>query len=435
MNTVIESTVQKPASPLSVRNFRLLWIGEGISLLGDQFYMIALPWLVLQLTGSALALGTVMALAAIPRALFMLVGGALVDRFSPRAVMMVSNFLRLVLVALLSALVLTNNIRTEILYIFALAFGLADAFYFPAQTAIVPQLLAEDQLQAGNTFVQGTAQLSMLAGPVLAGGLIALLGHSASTAGTPGTQGIGIAFGIDTLSFVASLLCLGLMRIPAASKTASEHQNVITSIKEGFGYFWSRSVLRVFFLLMVAMNFLILGPVIVGIPVLAATRLAEGAAAFGIIMSAFGGGALLGIILSNVLPHLKPERLGAMLLLIISFMGIGLALMPLSTSTAVIAAIMLLIGISNGYVNINFLTWLQKRIPQELMGRVMSLLMFSSVGLAPISNAIAGAILQINLNVLFIGGGLLMAAVSLLAIALPTVRQMGSEPVAVNQAA
>ncbi|MEP6987089.1 MAG: MFS transporter, partial [Chloroflexota bacterium] len=145
MSTIAETTVQKPASPLSVRNFRLLWIGEGISLLGDQFYMIALPWLVLQITGSALALGSVMALAAIPRALFMLIGGALVDRFSPRYVMMASNLARFVLVALLSALVLTNHIQIEMLYGFALAFGLADAFYFPGQSAIVPQLLPEDQ--------------------------------------------------------------------------------------------------------------------------------------------------------------------------------------------------------------------------------------------------------------------------------------------------
>src|SRR5258708_40297752 len=152
----VEAKVQKPVSPLSVGNFRLLWIGESISLLGDQFYMIALPWLVLQLTGSALALGTAMALASIPRALFMLIGGAFVDRFSPRVVMIASNLARLVLVALLTALVLTNQIRIEMLYGFALAFGLADAFYFPAQSAIVPQLLKEDQLQAGNTFVQGT---------------------------------------------------------------------------------------------------------------------------------------------------------------------------------------------------------------------------------------------------------------------------------------
>ena len=314
-----------------------------------------------------------MALAAIPRALFMLIGGAFVDRFSPRAVMMASNFARLVLVALLAALALTDTIRIELLYGFALAFGLADAFYFPGQTAIVPQLLPEDQLQAGNTFVQGTAQLSGFLGPVLAGGLIALLGHSAAADSTPSTQGIGIAFAMDTLSFVASLVCLSLMRIPAVIRQAGEQQNVIASIKAGFAYLWSQSVLRIFFLLIVAMNFLVLGPIIVGIPVLANMRLAEGAAAFGIIMSAFGGGALLGIIFSNVVP-LKPRHMGTMLLLIVSVMGIGIALMPLFTATPVIAIIALLMGVANGYTTIALFTWMQKRIPLELMGRVMSLI-------------------------------------------------------------
>jgi len=433
MSTVVQNPV-KPASPLSVRNFRLLWIGESISLLGDQFFFIALPWLVLQITGSALALGTVMALMGIPRALFMLIGGAFVDRFSPRTVMMVSNVVRLILAALLSVLVLTDTIRIEMLYGFALAFGLADAFYFPGQTAIVPQLLPEDQLQAGNTFVQGTAQLSGFLGPVLAGALIALLGHAATADATPGMKGIGIAFSLDTVSFVVSLLCLGLMRITKVSQPAGKQQNVIDSIKEGFSYLWGQSVLRAFFLLIVAMNFLILGPIIVGIPVLANTRLAEGAAAYGIIMSAFGGGALLGIILSNVIP-LKPRHMGSMLLFITSSLGIGIALMPLFTSTAIIAVITLVMGMGNGYTTIILFTWMQKRIPQELMGRVMSLIMFSSVGLSPVSNALAGAILQINLNALFIGGGLLMAAISLLAIALPAVRQMGLEPAASSQAA
>jgi MFS family permease len=428
-NITAETKAQKPAGPLSVRNFRLLWIGEGISLLGDQFYMIALPWLVLELTGSALALGTVIALAGIPRALFMLVGGAFADRFSARSVMMASNLARLVLVAALSALVLTNTIRIEMLYAFALAFGLADAFYFPAQSAIVPQLLPAEQLQAGNTFVQGTAQLSVFLGPVLAGGLIALLGQNATANGAPGTEGIGIAFGIDSLSFVASLLCLYLIRLEAKLKPAGEQQNVIASIKEGFAYLWNNTLLRVFFLLFVATNFLVLGPVIVGIPVLANTRLAEGAAAFGIIMSAFGGGALLGILLSNVLPPLKSEHLGPVLLLTSSFLGIGVALMPLFTSTAVIAAIALVIGVTNGYFKIIFFTWLQKRVPRELMGRVMSLLFFCSIGLAPVSNALAGVILQINLNLLFVGGGVLMAVLSLVAILLPQVSRMGAEPI------
>jgi MFS family permease len=438
MNQGVEAPVEKTPHPFTVLNFRLLWMGEAISLLGDQFSMIALPWLVLQLTGSALALGTVMALGGIPRALFMLIGGALVDRFSPRYVMMASNFGRFVLVVLLSAMVLTDNISLGMLYVFALAFGLADSFYFPAQTAIIPQLLPEEQLQYGNIIVQGTAQISYFLGPVLAGGLIALLGHAATTGSAPSMQGIGIAFGLDALTFVASLLCLALMRVAAMTKQDDKQQTVIESIKEGFAYLWSQAVLRVFFMLVIAINFLILGPVSVGIPVLAATRLAEGtagAAAYGIIMSAFGGGALLGTILSSALSLLKHKHFASIMLLIISVMGFGVALMPFFGSTAVVAVIMLVIGIANGYVNIHFFTWLQKRIPQELMGRVMSLLIFSSIGLSPVSNALAGAILEINLNLLFIGGGLTMAAVSLLSILLPAVRKAGAEAASISKAA
>ena len=157
------------------RNFRLLWAGEGISLLGDQFYLIALPWLVLKLTGNAFAIGTVLALVAIPRAVFMLIGGALTDRLSPRVIMLCSNISRMVLVTALALLTMTGLIELWMLYTFALLFGLADAFFFPAQSAMIPRLLGADRLQTGNALIQGTAQLSVFLGPVLAGTLIALL--------------------------------------------------------------------------------------------------------------------------------------------------------------------------------------------------------------------------------------------------------------------
>src|SRR5919109_3404928 len=101
MNTMTQSKASSFGEVLRNRNFRLLWIGEGVSVLGDHFCMIALPWLVLQLTGDSLAMGTVLALSAAPRALLMLVGGALTDRFSPRALMLASNAARLILVSLL----------------------------------------------------------------------------------------------------------------------------------------------------------------------------------------------------------------------------------------------------------------------------------------------------------------------------------------------
>ena len=116
-----------------------------------------------------------------------------------------------------------------------------------------------------------------------------------------------------------------------------------------------------------------------------------------------------------------------MVLLVVASLGVGIALMPLFGSTAVIAVICLAIGAAAGYQRTLLFTWLQKRVPQELMGRVMSLLFFCAIGLAPVSNALAGALLDIDLNGLFIGSGVLMAAVTLLAIVLPETRRMGLE--------
>jgi MFS family permease len=414
---------QQSVHPLRVRDFRLLWIGESVSLLGDQFYIIALPWLVLQVTGNALALGTIMALASVPRALFMLIGGAYVDRFSPRAVMFASNLVRMVLVALFALLVLTDAIQLWMLYALALAFGVGDAFYFPAESAIVPALLEDDQLEMGNTLTQGVATLSMFVGPVLAGVVIAVLAGS-DTASTPGLEGIGVAFGLDAFSFLASLVTLWMMR-HQHSESAEKEPNVLASIKGGLAYVWEDDILRGLFILLVALNLFVIGPFDIGVPVLAKRNLAEGAAAFGILMSAYGGGALLGIILAGVLPRPKPEWFGSVLLGVVGLLGIGLMLLVVSTSTPVVAAISLAMGTTMGYVNVKFMTWLQSWVEDEMMGRVMSLLMFASVGVAPVSSALAGAILNVNLVWLFVGAGAALDAVVLLSVTTPTVRRMG----------
>ena len=170
---------------LGERNFRWLWIGEGVSTLGTQFYLIALPWLVLKLTGSTFTLGSVMGLAGVPRALLLLVGGALTDRFSPRKLMLASNVARLALVILLAVLVLIGQTQLWILYTLAFLFGLADAFFYPALFAIMPQILDRQHLYAGNAIVQGVSQLSIAAGPVLAGVMIALVGGTSADAQSP----------------------------------------------------------------------------------------------------------------------------------------------------------------------------------------------------------------------------------------------------------
>ena len=204
-------------SLLRIRDVRLLFAGEGVSLIGDQFYFIAVPWLALQLSGSAAVLGIVLAVQGVPRAAFMLVGGAVTDRFSPRRVMLGSNVARLVLVALLAALVLSGAVRLWMLYAVAFAYGVADGFFFPAQGAIVPQLARPDQLTVANAGVQGLDQVSQFVGPVLAGVLIA-----AFVGGRGDLEGVGLALALDAATFVVSITLLALMQVdkrprPAAS--------------------------------------------------------------------------------------------------------------------------------------------------------------------------------------------------------------------------
>jgi MFS family permease len=407
-----------PTNVLRIRNFRMLWIGEGISLLGDQFYMIALPWLVLLLTGNALAVGTVFAMAGVPRALFMLVGGALTDHFTPRKLMIGSNLARMILTGLLAGLVLTNLIQLWMLYVSALLFGLADAFFFPAQPSIVPQLVAKDQLQMGNAIIQGTATLSLFLGPLLAGVMISWL--DAGT--THSTLGIAFAFVLDSFSFLASITMLSLMRIEKTNAYLEKTESrVLASIREGLLYVWNDATLKIVCPIVMGLNLLINGPFAVGIPVLARTRFPEGAVAFGLIMSVFGGGALLGTVLAGVLP--KPSKLlGTISLSIISLMGIGLAVIGFAPTAYIAATAALGMGIANGYANVMLITWLQQKIAPEMTGRIMSLVMFAAIGLNPLSTALAGALIGLNATVLLVCAGISMTLFTLLAAFSPTVR-------------
>lgn len=407
-------------------NFLLLWAGEGISLLGDQFYLIALPWLVLQITGDAFAMGTVLAVASVPRALFILVGGAVTDRFSPRNVMLASNLVRMVFVGGLATLVYAGQVKLWMLYGFALGFGLADAFFFPAFSAIVPRLVAESALQRANAIVQGTGQLSLMLGPVMAGGLIALLAGDGEKTDMPG---IALALGVDTVTFLASAVALAFIRVRTTGDISKKEKesSVFRSILQGLSTTWRDRTLRPLFVIIAGINLFFIGPFMVGIPVLADSRFPEGAAAFGILMSSFGGGAFVGIILAMLLPAIPPRFLGASLGGLIAPSGLGLialAYAPTTLSAAVAAALM---GGANGYVNILFITWLQRRTPEAMMGRMMSLIMFASLGLVPVSMAVSGALLRQNVTMLFLGAGALMLAIVLLSTLNPNLRRMGLE--------
>lgn len=413
------STGPAVLQPLKQRDFRLVFLGESISLIGDQFHFVALAWLTLQLTGSGLALGTVLMVAAIPRAVFMLLGGALSDRFSPRTLMLVSNALRAVVVAVVAVLVLTGNAQLWQLYVLAAIFGVVDAFFHPALNTIVPMLVNERQLPPANALVQIMQQLSGLLGPAVAGLVVAAVQT-------------GPAFVVDSASFaVATVTLLFVQGGRRAAKLASDApeeggESLLATIGSGIRFAWADPAVRSLILLVAAFNFAFAGPISVGLPYLADSRFAGGPALFGLMISCFGAGAVAGAALAGSLKHVP--QLGWVTLLIAAGLGVGLALIGAAPNAALALAPMLAIGIGAGFINVRVIAWLQLRTPEAMRGRVMSLLMFGAMGLQPISLAASGLIVDVGqATTLFAVAGVTVLAAVLGGVAANLPSQMHDE--------
>jgi hypothetical protein len=409
------------------RDFRLLFMGSSISSLGDQFTLLALPWLVLKLTGDPQQLGFVLALMALPLAVFILVGGAVVDRMSPRKVLLNSRAVNALLVAILATLVVTGAIQMWEVYILALGIGLSTAFSYPAGGAILPQLLKPEQLAKANATFMGVRQFAMLAGPVVAGFVIAL-GSGSSAQNLADARGMGLAFSIDAVSFLFSLVSLILVRVHSDYHPPKKEGRVLRDVIKGISFVWSDVELRVFILYLGAVSVFVAGPLLVGLPVLANTRMDRGAESLGLLRTANGAGMMAGSVLSGFALRRIGGRVGLAILCVDIVAGLGIAAMSMVHSTLVGLAIMGTVGTLAGMVQIGLFSWVQRRVPQAYMGRTMSLLMFASMGLSPVAASAAGVLLKyVGLGQLFVGAGFTLTTVALLCMTRPTLRGITSQ--------
>ena len=405
--------------PLGVRDFRLIFGGETISVVGDHFHFVALAWLTLQLTGSGLALGSVLMVAAIPRAVFILLGGALSDRWSPRSLMLYSNAIRGVLVGIVAVLVITGHAALWQLYILAAAFGVVDALFYPALQSIVPMIVDESTLAPANGLMQGSQQLAGLIGPALAGLTVAAVNT-------------GPAFAIDAASFgvatLAILLVVGGRRATGSAAGGEKPEGgVLGTISAGLSYAWHDAALRSLILLVAATNFAVNGPLLVGLPVLSNDGLGGGSATFGLLLTGFGGGALLGAVVAGSLKRVP--RLGYVVLTIAIGFGVALGLIGVAPNVPIAFALIAAMGLGAGFMNVHLISWLQARTEASMRGRVMSLLMFGAVGLAPVSYAIAGVIVQFGpIPLMFLVAGAIIVAASLTGIVAGLAGRMSYSP-------
>ncbi|MDA0788105.1 MAG: MFS transporter [Proteobacteria bacterium] len=409
--------------PLRLRNFRLLWVGSVISMVGSNLTMIAFPWLVLKLTGDPLAMGVVLAVSGVPRAVFMIFGGALTDRFSARTVMLWSTWVRMIALLLLAALVYTEVVNMWMVYTVSFVFGVVDAFAWPASSALMPKLVPPELLPPANALLQGFSQLSVMLGPVLAGVLIAMFSTGAGDRAD--LPGLALVFFLDGLGFVVAGVCIWLIRSDRDQATAtSSFGRLFHAIAQGFVHMWQDLPVRIMVLVFSVFALFFRGPYMVGIPVLCDQRFDEGALAFGMISSAFGLGALVGIVAAGSLRR-PPERwYGRLLLADLLVLGGGLFVYAQADSLYLVMVTAAVGGLLDGYMMILLISWLQARIASHLMGRVMSVIMFFNSGLAPISYGLSGALIRISLDGVFMAAGGILVALAVVGFLVPTTRTL-----------
>jgi MFS family permease len=266
----------------------------------------------------------------------------------------------------------------------------------------------------------GSQQLVGFVGPALAGIIIG--------ANSQSTLGIVVAFVVDALTFGISAFALGLMR-NGNGQAVQPNENILSSLWESVIYLWNHGTLRYMFTIMAAVNFLFTGPLLVGIPVLAEQRLAEGATAFGLLMTAYAGGNLAGMVFAGILPKPTGERFRILMIALLIGFGIVLACFGWITNTWINFALILTLGLGNGYFGLVLFTWIQQRTPREMLGRVMSMVMLASMGLVPLSQIVSGVISRSDLTLLFVSSGGLILLTTLWAAFQPALKLLSNEMV------
>jgi len=376
-------------APLKVRDFRLLFGGQMISTLGDMFYAVALPWLMLSSGRTAQELGMVLAAYGVPRVAALLVGGILSDRIGPRWVMLLADGARAALVGILAVLVMGGYTGVWQLCAVTIPLGAFTGLFLPAYYAMLPEALSDEQLQAGNALNSSSIQLAILVGSAGAGIVVSRLQPAAALA-------------VDALTFVVSAATLAMMRVGRKGHAAQDRESVgngaaqsIAPANSAFApdiTFWqlarSWRLFQVAFVVLIVGNLTFYGLFEVALPTLAYSILAAGASGYGWLVAAFGGGALIGGLAAGGLGRLRHR--GIVMLSLIMALACWYTFMPFAGGLMGAALLIGLAGLTNGLLTVLAFTIVQQQAPRHLLGRIMAVFMVASLGLYPFSVALAG---------------------------------------------
>src|SRR5213595_2091560 len=393
---------------LAHRNFRLFFLGQGVSLIGTWMQAVALGWLVLDITNSPFAVGLNQALRSFGVLLFTLYAGVVVDRVDKRQLIVWTQALQMLEALALAALVWTGRVTTWQVMLLAVLFGIVNAFDIPGRQAFIVELVRRDDLMTALALNSSMFNAARIVGPAVAGVLI-------------GAAGVGMCFFLNGVSYIAVIAGLVAIRLPPFTP-----ERAATSAWEGFrvGVRFIRSDARVLALVVLVAVFSVSGfPFLVLMPVVARDVLHTDARGYGALMAAVGIGAMLGAL--GLAVQGPRVRKGVVLLAGGATFGLLLVLFAAVRTIGVALALQALAGCAMIVTTALANTMLQTLVPDELRGRVMAFYAFVFVGMAPLGAFQAGLIAEHTGAPIAIalGGAGCLIAVGLAAWQVPALRR------------
>lgn len=376
---------------LANRNYRWYLSGAAVSMLGDQFTMLAFPWLVLELTGDPFMLGAALAAIGVPRVCLMVFGGAVVDRCTPARVLLYTRRVNSVLVGLLAVLLIGGWMKLWMVFAVAVGLGVSTAFSLPGLSSMLPSLVRPEQLAAANSALSTARQMSMFVGPVLAGVTVAFFPAS-SNGEMREAHGLASAFLIDAASYVFAWFTLTRLRLPPRPAIApGTHTSPLKSTVDGLRFCRDDVLLRTCFIYWSCTMFFVVGPIQVILPLMASAR--GNAADLGLLVGAYGGGALGGSLIAGAWPNMRIGTLGVTLLAMDLATAVLLPIVGMAGSAWPGLMALFSIGLLAGYGQLISTSWIQRRVPLPMLGRVMGVFMMIVTGVTPLSGVVAGRLL------------------------------------------
>jgi MFS family permease len=397
-------------SPLRHRDFRVLWAGMAVSLLGDGIFLIAIAWESYSLWNAPAALSIVGIGMAVPTVLFLIAGGIVSDRHDRRLVMMWADGVRAVAVAVLAGLVIAGSLQFWELVVLVAIYGSGTAFFTPAFEAMVPTLLPREDLAAANSLDQFVRPIAgRLAGPAIGGALVAGLGA-------------GAAFAVDAVSFGGSLLAL--LALPAMGRPDSEtSESSLAALRAGLGFVRRRVWLWGTLLSAAVAYLLFLGPTEVLLPYLVKNSLHASAGDLGLVFAAGGIGAVFAAVVMAQRGH--PGRDMTFVYVCWTVATLAVAGYGLATASWQLMLASLLFNALETAGTIVWATIKQRHVPSALLGRVSSLDWLVSIGLVPLSFALTAPVAAaVGVRTTLVGSAAIGGAITLAALFLPGMRDI-----------